>query len=246
MNGKEAGLDAYIPYIVVILRSLAAAAAGIFLGNGAVYFFNHMPPVWFTEYGEEPSEELRDPYTQRVKSWPWKFLFSMLFVGVGIWMVNRNWRAAAVTLAAGWLLVEMGIADLKYRIVPDQLVILLAASSVGMLPYHDGWKDFLLGALAGGGLTFLTGLAGKILTGRFGAGGGDIKAFTAMGLVTGLYGIVFVYILSALFACLHFGGLLLRKKVKRTDSLPLMPYAAAAFLIYIVFFWGRLEIWLRI
>ena len=39
----------------------AAIAAGILLGNGAVYFFNKMPGKWLCDYGHEPYEELMHP-----------------------------------------------------------------------------------------------------------------------------------------------------------------------------------------
>src|SRR3712207_8840817 len=42
-----------------------------------------------------------------------------------------------------WLLMEMAICDIKYRIVPDQLNILLAVSALGFIPFMDSWKDSL-------------------------------------------------------------------------------------------------------
>ena len=49
--------------LITLIKCLAAVLAGIFAGNGAVYFFNKMPAAWLTDYGEKPSEELLDPYT---------------------------------------------------------------------------------------------------------------------------------------------------------------------------------------
>ena len=53
-----------------IIKSLIAILLAIFLGNGAVYFFNKMPAKWFCEYGEEPKGILTDPFTQRIKNHP--------------------------------------------------------------------------------------------------------------------------------------------------------------------------------
>ncbi len=72
-----------------------------------------MPAAWLCDYGEKPSEELLDPYTQRVKSYPWKFIFTMLFVVLGIKMVMDDWQFAIAGICALWLLLEMAIADQK-------------------------------------------------------------------------------------------------------------------------------------
>ena len=66
--------------LIIMIKLLAAVLAAVFAGNGVVYLFNHMPAQWFCDYGERPTEEMLDPYTQRVKSYPWKYLFTMLFV----------------------------------------------------------------------------------------------------------------------------------------------------------------------
>ena len=82
--------------LITLIKCLAAVLAGIFAGNGAVYFFNKMPAAWLTDYGEKPSEELLDPYTQRVKSYPWKFVFTMLFSVLYIKLVTEDVQLAAV------------------------------------------------------------------------------------------------------------------------------------------------------
>ena len=51
-------------YAAIIIKCLVAVLAAIFLGNGAVYLFNKMPAKWFCDYGETPSEEMLDPFTQ--------------------------------------------------------------------------------------------------------------------------------------------------------------------------------------
>ena len=88
--------------LLIGIKCLAAILAGIFAGNGAVYFFNKMPAAWLCDYGEKPSEELLDPYTQRVKSYPWKFIFTMLFVVLGIKMVMDDWQFAIAGICALW------------------------------------------------------------------------------------------------------------------------------------------------
>ena len=68
----------------------AAVVAGVLAGNGAVYFFNKMPGTWLVDYGEEPDEELLHPTVQRVKSTPWKYLFTGFFIVIGIKMAMED------------------------------------------------------------------------------------------------------------------------------------------------------------
>lgn len=223
--------------IISIIKYLAAVLAGVLLGNGAVYLFNHMPAEWFCDYGSEPSEEMKDPYTQRVKSTPWKYYFSMFFVAVGLYLVRDDWAYAVAALLIIWILLELSISDIKYRIVPDQLLALLAVSAVGTIQYHRGWQDMLLGAVLGLGITGMSALIGKAAYRRETVGGGDIKLFAALGLVLGVRGVVMVFMLSALMSGAHMVYLLARRKIGRKDTIPMVPYISAAAFIYLVFIW---------
>ena len=224
--------------LITAMKCLAAVLAGIFAGNGAVYFFNKMPAAWLCDYGQTPGEELTDSYTQRVKSYPWKFLFTMLFVIMGIKLVTDDWQFAAAALCSLWLLLEMAIADVKYRIVPDQLILLLAVSAFGYIPYHGSFRDCLYGAAAGFGIMALTAAAGKLAYRRETLGGGDIKLFAALGLMTGLGGITAIFILTTLISAGHLIYLLIRRKRKKTDTVPMAPYIAVSTAVYLIFLWG--------
>lgn len=232
--------------LIILIKLLAAVLAAIFAGNGAVYLFNHMPAQWFCDYGEHPTEEMLDPYTQRVKSYPWKYIFTMLFVILNIKMVMDDWQFAIAGLFAVWLLLEMAIADLKYRIVPDQLVLLLTVCAVGFIPYLGGWKPCLLGALIGFGVMGATALLGKMAYKRDAVGGGDIKLFTTLGLLMGPVGIICTIALTTLISAGHMVFLLSRSRIRKTDTLPMVPYIAAAATIYLVFLWGQAEVFLDI
>lgn len=224
--------------LITIIKCLAAVLAGILAGNGAVYFFNKMPAKWLCDYGEEPSPELLDPYTQRIKSYPWKFIFTMAFVVLDIKLVIDDWQFAVAAVCAVWLLLEMSIADIKYRIVPDQLIMLLAVSALGFIPYHGSWRDCLFGGLAGFCIMFLTALAGKIAYKRDTLGGGDIKLFASLGLIAGFSGILVIFAATAILSAAHLSVLLATKKKKTTDTVPMVPYVAVGAAAYLVFFWG--------
>ncbi len=224
------------------VRCLGIIIIGVLAGNGAVYVFNKMPATWLCDYNEEPSDELKDPYTQRVKSYPWKYVLTMLFVILGIKMVMEDWQFAIAGICAIWLLVEMSIADIKYRIVPDQFILLLAVTALGFIPFHFDWIASLVGAVTGFGIMGLVGLAGKLANRRATIGGGDIKLFAALGLIMGVSGIIFVFAFTALLSAAHFIYLLARKKITIKDSMPMVPYISISSILYLVFFWQKFQL----
>ena len=124
-------------HLTMILTCVFFLILGIFLGNGAVYFFNKMPGKWLVDYGQKPDEELLHPTHQRVKSTPWKYVFTGFFIVVGIAMGTDDAYYAFAAVFALWLLLEMSIADIKYMIVPDQLILLLLVCGIGLIPRNE-------------------------------------------------------------------------------------------------------------
>lgn len=222
-------------YLLVLGTCAAAVIAGVVLGNGAVYFFNRLPGGWLVDYGQTPDEELLHPTRQRIHSVPWKYVFSGLFVVCGITLALQNPRYAVASLALLWILLLMAIADIKYRIVPDQLVLLLVVCGFGFIPFHGaGPLGGLWGALAGFGVMIAMGIFGKLIYRKETLGGGDIKLFGALGLATGLDGILIIFVLTTLLSAAHLSYLLARKRVKLTDQQPMVPYIAVSAGIYVV------------
>lgn len=221
--------------IVTLIICGAAIGAGVVLGNGAVYFFNRMPGKWLCEYDEEPSQELLHPTCQRVKSTPWKYVFTGFFVVIGITLGLQNPLYAFPALIAIWLLLEMSIADIKYMIVPDQLIMLLVLTGLGFIRHHAfGVMDCLLGAAVGFGVLLIIALISKIFYKEPAVGGADIKLFAALGLALGTDGIIAVFVISTFLSAGHFIWLMVRKGAKLTDERPMVPYIAAAATIYLV------------
>lgn len=215
-----------------------AIFAAVLEGNGAVYFFNKMPAQWLCDYGQRPSEELRNPTEQRVRSMPWKYIFTMFFVVINIKLVIDDIQFSVPASFVIWILLELSIADKKYKILPDQLIILLSVCSLGFIPYRDGVYDILLGGATGFALMVLIALIGKVTYRRDTIGGGDIKLFTAIGFICGSFGVILIFAATAVFSATHMVYLLLRRRIKRTDYLPMAPYISIATGVYLLFFWG--------
>lgn len=228
-----------IAVLLLIFKCLIAVLVGIFEGNGAVYVFNQMPAKWFCDYGEEPTKEMLERSSQRIKSSPWKYLFTMLFIVLNIKLVTDDWIFAIPGTAALWLLMELSLADIKFKVVPDQILILLAITGLGFMQYHGSWKAPVIGAAIGFGITMAIAGLGRLLYKNDTLGGGDIKLFAVLGFLAGPSGIVFIFIVSTVISALHFGILLARKLIKRTDSRAMVPYISIGAAVYLVFFWDK-------
>ena len=225
----------------ILITCAVAIVLGVILGSGAVYVFNRIPAAWLTDYGEEPSEELKDTSSQRVKSVPWKYVFTGLFIALGIYMGVRDISIALPVVIALWLLLLMSIADIKYMIVPDQLIMLLVLTGLGFLPqkialYHrHAVYDSLMGAAAGLILMLIIALFSRAIYKKWVLGGADIKIFAAIGFLTGLYGVLIIFVLSTVLSGLHFAYLLIRQKIQLRETRPMVPSIALAFGIYFLF-----------
>lgn len=227
--------------ITILITCALAIAVGTLLGNSAVYVFNRIPGRWLTDYDEEPSEELLHPTEQRIKSVPFKYVFTGVFIALGIFMGIKDPATAIPFVISMWLLLIMSIADIKYMIVPDQFIMLLVLTGLGYLPqrmavYHrHAVYDSLLGAAAGLVLMLSIALLSRAIYHKWVLGGADIKLFTAIGFLTGLYGVLIIFIMTTFLSGLHFAYLIIRGKTHLKETRPMVPYAAVAFGIYFLF-----------
>jgi leader peptidase (prepilin peptidase)/N-methyltransferase len=135
----------------------------------------------------------------------------------------------------------MSISDLKYMIVPDQFIMLLVLTGLGFLPqkmalYHrHAIYDSLIGAAAGLILMLVIALFSRAIYKKWALGGADIKLFTAIGFLTGLYGVLIIFVLTTFLSALHIGYLLIRRKTHLKETKPMVPYIAVSFGIYFLF-----------
>lgn len=205
---------------------------GIFVGSSVVYVFNHIHAKWLCDYDTEPETE--EFYTQRIKGYPWKYVFSATFIVIGIYLGLYDWQYAIAGVVAIWLLIEIAIADIKYMIIPDQFVILLAITAFGFIPFHNDYFDILRGLLLGFGAMLVIGIIGKLLFKKDAMGFGDVKLCASIGAVLGLKGAAFVIISSSFLSGIVAAIGLIRKKYKKDDVKPFGPYLAGMTIIYIL------------
>lgn len=222
---------------IVLIKIAASLVLGILAGFAAVYIFNKMPAAWLTDYNSKPLPELTDPYIQRVKGFPWRWIYAAGFSCLLVRLSFVDVQFAAAGLFACWALLIIGLADLKYMIIPDPFVIMLALSALGFVPFHESVMQPLLGASIGGGVMLMTGLLGQAAFRREVMGFGDVKLFASLGLALGITGTVVVLIGASLLS----GGAaavgLISGRMKKDDVRPLGPYICGCGAAYIFIIW---------
>ena len=154
-------------------------------------------------------------------------------------------RADAFILLLSGLAIAFGYAaaavDAKSRKIPNGLVLaMFAAWVLAMAPKLlldieaavALLGDAALGSAVGGGLFLLV-----YLISRKGLGGGDVKFMAAAGLYLGFAGALSAMLLGTALAALAGLALLLLRRIKLKDSMPLVPFIYIGMLITV--FFGR-------
>lgn len=224
--------------ILILIKIAVSLVFGVLAGFAAVYIFNKMPASWLCDYGETPPQELTDPFVQRVKGFPWRWIYAagfscllIRFLFVDAPLVT-GLQLAAVGLIACWALLIIGLADLKYMIIPDQFVMMLALSAFGFIPFYESVWQPLAGAVAGGGMMLAVSGLGAMLFQKEVLGFGDVKLMAALGLILGLRGTITVVIAASLLSGIAAAVGLMQKKIQKDDMKPFGPYLCGCAAIY--------------
>ena len=223
--------------LIIIIKIAASLAVGTAAGFFAVYMFNRMPAKWLCDYGEKPSQELSDPHVQRVKGFPWRWIYAAGFSCLLVRLSFVDIRLAAAGVFACWAMLIIGLADLKYMVIPDQFVIMLAISALGFIPYHSSVWQPLLGALIGGGAMMMVAVLGGAAFKKEVMGFGDVKLFASLGLALGVTGTVAVLIGASLLSGIIAAAGLASGRYKKDDVRPLGPYICGCGIFYIFVVW---------
>ncbi len=152
-----------------------------------------------------------------------------------LWLRSGNVLEFACSALLFSILLAVFFADLETGLIPDELSLGgLAAGFVfaGLLPEHlaaQDWKTSLMaagiGALAGGGLLYLTGLIGQLLFRKESMGLGDVKLLAMLGAFMGVPGIFFVFLIAPILAL---PVALFERFVRKQETIPFGPYLALA------------------
>jgi leader peptidase (prepilin peptidase)/N-methyltransferase len=141
-------------------------------------------------------------------------------------------------------LITVSFIDFKHKIIPDVLSLpgIVAGFSVSFFLGHVTWLDSLIGIISGGGALFLVGFVYKLLTGREGMGGGDVKLLAMIGAWMGWMSLPFIVLISSLTgAVIGLAVILLSGKGLRV-RIPFGPFLSLGALLYF-FFGTELTTW---
>lgn len=218
--------------IIILLKIAISVISGLLAGFLAVYSFNRIPAKWLCDYNQEPD---RGMWGVRIKKSPWTVVFVLVFTAAMLKLLDTGFLYALPGLISLWILLLIGIADTKYRIIPDQFVIALAVTALGFIPFHSDYRSLLLGALIGGGSILLIGIIGRLIFGKEAMGFGDVKLFAAIGLISGMMGTIIILILTIFSSAIVFGAGLIAGKIKYGEEQPLGPFICVSTALYILF-----------
>ena len=239
--------------LISILAAAATALLGVAAGFGIIYIFNKMPAKWLCDYNEKPDERHIPP---RIGKYPWGLVFSVILATASFkvgYMIS--WQYAIAVLPALWSLLIISISDRKYHIIPDQFIIVLAVTGIGfvtlgikqlpdkildepsihMFSEKFAFMSPVIGLLIGGGTFFLIGTIGKLVMKKDTLGFGDVKLIGTCGLISGIYGILMIMILTSLTSAVFFAVQLARKRLTAKDTTALGPFIALSTGLYLIF-----------
>ncbi len=173
--------------------------------------FIAMPDSWLLDYDQNTAPE---GFSKR-RSFPMVFqglafiaLNTLLFIRVP-YATTDTWLAIAALIAIPVLLLIL-VADLKTRIIPDQLTLLLIVPGlvkvVGRLASGESFlraagRPFAAALIAGGSL-LLIGLLGQWLLKKEAMGMGDVKMISAAAFLVGFDHLLELVMLSFLTAAI--------------------------------------------
>lgn len=204
---------------------IACIPLGFILTALSFLVINKIPARWLCEYNEQPSEELLSG--KRVKYMPFGLILSVV-VSAGLaycrTQFNRGFDIYFVFFAIViFMCMIIAISDIKYQIIPDQFTIMLGAAGLlisiydiirGFRLLHCAWWSPLAGAALGAAVMIGIDLLGMLVYKREGMGFGDVKLFFAVGILTGIPGTIYTFLISILTATVCFVAVILISSLK--------------------------------
>ena len=133
----------------------------------------------------------------------------------------------AVRAVFGAAMIVLLVIDLQHQILPNEItlpgiVVGLAASFVA----EPGWRDALIGAIAGGGVLWLVAWAYERLRHQEGLGFGDVKMLAMIGAFLGWKLMVLALVGASILGSLTAGVLMASGRADWQSKLPLGTFLA--------------------
>jgi leader peptidase (prepilin peptidase)/N-methyltransferase len=136
------------------------------------------------------------------------------------------------------MLLCVFVIDYRLQIIPNRLNLsmfeigLIITFLYGIVNINIA-KDMLLGMVTGAGIFLIITLIGGLVAGKEAMGFGDVKLMGALGLYTGLSGIIVVALMAFLLGAVISILLIVTKKKKTDEYIPFGPFIVIATFIAI-------------
>jgi leader peptidase (prepilin peptidase)/N-methyltransferase len=159
-------------------------------------------------------------------------MYPLVELVTGAVFVLLYWRFGltplfAVRLVFACAMIVLFVIDLQHQILPNEITvpgIVVGLAAAVFLP--PGWRDALIGAIAGGGTLWLIASGYEWLRGREGLGFGDVKMLAMIGAFLGwklmLLTLIFASFTGSFVAVL----LMLARRADWQSKLPLGTFLA--------------------
>ena len=209
--------------------------AAALLGAGLVYLgrliLNAVPAKWLCDYDEKPTQELLDEERLSLKStFPLAVIHAVCSAATAYVYGLSLYSMALVLLLTVLLMIAW--SDWKYTIIPDQFTALLlllglAGAYCDLFTeqrYIRSWYSPLLGAVCGFLLFFFIDLICRAVLKKDGFGFGDVKLFSALGVLLGFPMVFLAFFFAVFTAFFHIIYFYLTKKAEKGGYLPMGPY----------------------
>ncbi len=121
-------------------------------------------------------------------------------------------------------LIHFTHLDIRFRRIPNKIIILLLLIGLFFLPFSQKPISCLAGLVFPGIIMLLF----NIYLNHF-IGGGDIKLIMCIGFFTGISASIFIFLIASIL-CLLWA---LCNKLSSTTTLPFCPFLTFSFLIYL-------------
>jgi leader peptidase (prepilin peptidase)/N-methyltransferase len=141
-------------------------------------------------------------------------------------------------------LIVVTFIDLEFQLIPDSISLIGIFIGIALSVIFPGLQsaftrkaaflNSISGALAGGGLIYLTGVLGQLAFKKESMGGGDVKLMAMLGAFLGWKMAILIFFLAPFFGAPI--GIYI-KFVKKEDTIPYGPYISLASFVAMV--WGH-------
>ncbi len=134
-----------------------------------------------------------------------------------------------IRLLFGCAMIVLLVIDLQHQILPNEITVPgMALGLAFSLVAPPGWRDALIGAVAGGGVLWLIAWGYERLRGVEGMGFGDVKMLAMVGAFLGWKLMLLTLVGASVLGSLAAGVLLLARRADWQSKLPLGTFLAIA------------------